>query len=347
MTAIIIIVILTFCVGYAIFSINKDVEKERTRDGYSLDFRAQLYEKCLKEGISDAQSTFNQRKIVGVAKTMKQFQGYSSITTELAARLYNIGKKIYKKEQAKKAYYENIKIYSKQKEEAELIGTDKYLKYAKEDLAKYEYEPRYISPPQKSVKGAALKGSIFGGTAYGIASAQKAQRDNELAKENAEASYRVAKGVKDSLLRFLHYHISEQQLREHIASIESLPWDDSDAKTWFSALKFFNISCTVTRNNAIKVTGRWEINKQFALLGKSAFLDGSLRIKILDQANRFVGYAYCAAPGVGDWTTMQSGFAYRTSFEALYVPPKKKLLKSSQNFHCEIEAHHLWLMTKR
>lgn len=346
MVAILVVLTIGIAIIWVVISDKKGLKEAYKKEGYDLHPYAKFYERCLKEGIADVKSPIDQRRVLNIYRNLWPRQS-ENVTLEIATYCYNKGKKIYQKEVAKKAYYKNIAIYNKQKEDAELIATDKYLKYAKEDLAKYEYKPRYISPTQKSVKGAALKGSILGGTAYGIACAQEAQRNNELAKENAEASYRMAMGVKDSLLRFLHYHVSEQQLRERIAKVESLPWDDSGAKTWFSALKFSNISCTVTRDNAIKVTGRWEVNQQFVLLGKPAFLDGSLRIKILDQANRFVGYAYCAAPEVGDWTTMQSGFAYRTSFEALCVPPKKKFLDPSQNFHCQIEAHHLWLMTKQ
>lgn len=347
-TAIFLVVIFAVVIIWVVIKTKKENEEKWKKEGYkSTHPYAKFYRLCVREGIINIDEPASQNNVYIIAKREK----YGVASVQDAVRLYRKGQKIDSKDQMKELYYKKYEEYRTQKEEADLVGVDKYLRRARLDIAAYQfYHPSALrtTASEKSVKGAALKGSLIGGHAYGVASAMETQRRNEAIREAKEKDReRIAKydASEDTVLRrFLKYDMSKSELESKIAAVERRLIDDSQPREWSSSIHCFDMSCRVTEENTIRVTGCLTLKKNFKILKKRAILDGSLKFNIYDDKESFVGSAYYSAPGKDDLSMNQIGFAAGHEINAVFVPEIGVVLDSSKKYHCKITPYHLWLI---
>ena len=328
---------------WVIYDLKKKKQKEDEKKGFGNSYYVRFYRLCLQQGITHANDETNRLRIQKVAKESKDFSAWGQ-RIESAVRLYKKGQKHSGKEENLEEYYKYYPQYSSQKETADYIGAEKYLTRAKTDLSSYEMLKPHSDPPKyKSVKGAALKGSLLFGQAYGVACAMEAQRYNERVSENAQKRSSPYSAVKGLIEGSRYYDLSEEELKKRINAVEARFYDDKQPQVWFNGLEFSSVMVGVVTPYALRVLAHIEVKGQYEIAEVPAALDGSLKFKIFDEKDTLVGEAYYSAPGTGDLSMENIGFV-NGKISAICVPPRGVVLSATKKYRCEIEPYHLWLI---
>ena len=348
MTFLLIVLVFAAAITWVVIESKLKAKKEYEKSGYKVNYKANFYRICRREGITHVDDLTNQMRVQKIAKNHNEYAIWGG-RIEAATRLYRAGQKIDQKEKAKERYYQYYPEYTRQKEAAEVLGVEKYLGRAKQDLYLYgTLRVPTTTEREKSVKGAALMGSALFGQAYGTAAAMETQRKNQELRERKEKDWQRWKDNFHSnytnVQRCLHYDLSKSELEAKIAAVRCRFYDDSQPKSWVSSLNFFNMSCSVTEQNFIRVSGCVTVKKTLMLADKPAVLDGSIKFKIFDESNNYIGDAYYSAPGKDDLSMENIGFPAAYNINAICVPPKSVKIKASQKYRMEIVPHHLWLI---
>lgn len=346
-------VALCFIIPYIlIYTIPAEKEQKIEFDKKSLE----LYKQCCKEYVQSLNTEASLSKLKSVALR------FNITDIDTAKQYYIRGQELAEEEQRqenlKRATQEReieIQFAKKEEKDAELIGRNKYIGYAEylkntnkglsalTELATSR-NPRYEK--QESTLGAAAKGSFLGGPAMGIANAMRVesknnsrlQRQHEYDEEIKEAKEK-SKSLLDEAKKY-EYEI-EKFDQNHI-----IEYKDTDIYEKFEALNFSNIVCSFTCFGNINIEGKIKLTKSFEIYDIPAKLDGSLKIKVLDENERTVGYAYYCANGKDKMDINKIGFQTSDTLSAICIPIVNDLNPETSTLHCEIYPYYLWTIAK-
>ena len=164
------------------------------------------------------------------------------------------------------------------------------------------------------------------------------QRQHEYDEEIKEAKEK-SKSLLDEAKKY-EYEI-EKFDQNHI-----IEYKDTDIYEKFEALNFSNIVCSFTCFGNIDIEGEIKLTKSFEIYGMPAKLDGSLKIKVLDENERTVGYAYYCANGKNEMNINKIGFQTSDTLFARCIPIVNDLDPATSTLHCEISPYYLWTIAK-
>lgn len=332
-----------------------------------------IYQKIASAGITDLTDPTRQHD---VALLQKHF-GIKKVSVlrkeyELGMRLMQnaeqeaeepVGQEPQKERKQRKKVLKEQTSYEEEKARTAIRGREKYLRplrTAYNAAVKYHEQLMDMSGEdffkQKKSDAAAF---WWGGLADGMAGVGAgvvvaARKLAEISAHNAAAEdhnramaeqFLTPAGINQKIK-------AEREAAREVTDFLSTMWDDIENKVLDDEnvdekMRFLQFEITgqaVSRDNMeLQVSIR--LTEEPRLLGKSAVLDGSVRIDVLGDKGEKIGEAYCNAPGFDTWELDQVGFGDLTC-KTVAIPMNGKAFEDGMQYTYQVSPVSLWLIER-
>lgn len=219
--------------------------------------------------------------------------------------------------------------------------------------------------------------NAIAGPAAGLATAMDIQRSNAQAKANAEKDrYRRAqelnsiqtsiKSADQKLFAERHrldsmrsdYNYTKKRLTNYLEKLDEKIIDESDPQTKFELLSFSGFTCDLHLSGNIEVKGQYNLKQTPSIATVRGFLDGSLKLTVVDKTNTPVAIGYYA--GIFSPTTSRSAHkslnddlsngsfgiysSEKRNISALCAAVDGKPVSNSDGLTVQVEPVHMWII---
>lgn len=354
--------------NYDEFKLYQNIDKEKQKQG------SNFYKQCIDKNVIDPTNE-KQKKIFSMLYKMNNIENI-----EEALELYKVGKMLdansesHKEDNEQKHNDKLVKEYYKEKELAQIIGYDKYIKEVAKALSncnnKIETEKLIMEQASLDTKvkatthdPAIMGGMVNGllGAGAGLYTALSIQEQNEkarkLAYQRREKAYEM---LKSSSILKSEYMSEAKKYQKFISEVSSKVIDIENKEEYFKHLGFSIDNMNLTDNTYLNLEISFKKIKPVKINNIEFIVDGSVHIKILKDG-KTIGDGYLSAPGYNNvrheykkgyipsylsLSEARYGYNQYQSYNIICILNEKIVEKDLLNIEIKIEPYNLWIIEK-
>lgn len=321
----------------------------------------EIYAECQKRNLTEILSDEDQLLVEMVGK---QF-GIKSI--DRAVEMFSYGKEIAnrpkpkaKKSDARKELIAFENKYYTAKEQASIVGWDKYLTGYYERITAKQKELAELgssynlgintaaNSTSKPVDWAIVGGLVQGiaGPAAGIMAAADTQRRNAQAAATSQKAY--TDGIKLAAYSEALAKKAEGELRFILNEVEKLTkriYDTDHPQLFFDYLSCEVCRHTIVMKNVMRITVEVACKKESEFNGVPIAIDGSIRVDILD-GDQVIANAFICADGFGVTDFNKVGFRDKKKYTVIAMTTGKSNFNKDIKYSFRFSPEHIWMVEK-